>query len=115
MDGLSSRRGDAPGVRLEVDDRTERQQRNKPWLAEHPLVVALVGAALLSGMFGFLGRSGDSSSGLGVDLALGLLAGGALGWGFSVENREVVPRGIRVAAYSACAFGLVAFAVVKTV
>jgi hypothetical protein len=94
MDGLSSRRGDAPGVRLEVDDRTERQQRNKPWLAEHPLVVALVGAALLSGMFGFLG---------------------ALGWGFSVENREVVPRGIRVAAYSACAFGLVAFAVVKTV
>jgi hypothetical protein len=101
------------GMRLEVDEPTERQRRNKRWLAEHPLIVALVGAVLFGGMFGLLGSSGDSSSGVGIGIVLGVVAGGGLGWAFSVENREVVQRGTKVAAYSACALGLVAFAFVK--
>lgn len=101
------------GMRLEIDHPTERQKRNKRWLAEHPLIVALVGAALFGVMSGFVGRMGDSSSGIGIGAALGVVAGGGLGWAISVENREVVSLRTKIAAYSACALGLVALAIIK--
>lgn len=100
-------------MRLEVDEPAEGQKRNKRWLADHPLVVSLIGAVLFAGLFGLLGSSGDSSSGLGIGAVLGAFAGAGFGWAFSVENRTSVGRGTQIAAYSLCALGLIAFVVVK--
>lgn len=101
------------GMRLEADEPTEWQKRNKRWLADHPVIVSLVGAVLFSSMLGLLGSSGESRSGLGVGLVLGAVAGAGLGLAFSIENRESVARGAKILAYSLCGLGVLALFVVK--
>lgn len=98
-------------MRLEVDEPTEWQKRNKRWLADHPVFVALAGAAIFACLGSLLSSSGDTPSGLLIGIGLGALIGLGIGWGFSVEHREYVPRRLQVAVYAAGALGLVGFAI----
>lgn len=81
---------------------TARQKRNSTWLATHPGAVAAVAAfAFGAGGVGYGVVTDDEVGWLNpmVGGLLGLLLGAVLGWGFSVENREHRPRGLRMILY----------------
>ncbi|MCL8026010.1 hypothetical protein [Nocardioides bruguierae] len=79
-------------MRLETDDLSPTQERNRSWLATHPLALAailgVVGAVLVPIAYG------GSVAGL-----VGLLGGAAIGWGVSVEYRREQPRGAAKLGY----------------
>jgi hypothetical protein len=93
------------GLRWEVDEPTEWQLRNKRWLAEHPLITSLVGAVLFVGVGLLFADAKDFS--LGTGALVGAVAGAALGWGFSAENREHVDGRTRAVYFAATAVGIV--------
>lgn len=81
---------------------TAWQKRNSSWLASHPGTVAAAGAWLFgAGGVGYGALVNDDVRWLGpvVGGLIGVLLGAMLGWGFSVENRERRPRGLRMVLY----------------
>lgn len=95
------------GLRLEVDEPTEWQQRNRRWLASHPGLVAAVTAVLFGSMGAGYATLRDTS--WLTPLVGGLLgagAGGLLGWGFSIENRHHPTRRSKVIYGVVCVVGL---------
>lgn len=86
------------GLRLEVDEPTERQRRNSRWLAEKPRTTSIIGAFVFGAVGIVYALSADISwlspfLGAVIGLAVGVL----LGWAFSVSHRDPAPRGrIRV-------------------
>ena len=99
------------GLRLEVDEPTEWQLRNKRWLAEHPLVTSLVGAVLFVGVGLMFADAKDFS--LRTGALVGAVAGAILGWAFSVENREHVDGRTRAVYLAATAVGVVVLVALK--
>lgn len=89
------------GLRLEVDEPTEYQLRNKRWMAQHPVKMAL-GVALLMAPLGALLAGARDVAWLSVPVGASIGAGiGALtGWATSVESRESVPRGVTLGLYA---------------
>lgn len=81
------------GLRLEVDEPTERQQRNARWAADHPGACAAAGAVL----FAVLGLVAYDA----IGALVGVVLGGIVGWGFSVENTRETPRGTKLVLYVA--------------
>lgn len=99
------------GHRLEVDNPTEWQRRNQRWLANHPQVTCLVGAAIFAGVGVLFADLADVSWLLGILLSAGY--GGVLGWGFSIDNQGSSPSGLTKVVYGFCIVvgitGLIAF------
>lgn len=104
------------GLRLEVDEPSERQERNKRWLANHPVAVAVAGA-VVCGLLGLLwGVSSDASwASPPVGAACGLALGALIGGLFSVENRGHGTRGLTLAMYGAGLAVVVGVVLVLTV
>lgn len=85
------------GLRLEVDEPSDRQLRNARWLAGHPGATALIGAVV----FALIGLAGVASSDVPtwVGGAVGAVLGAVGGWAFSVENRRITPGGVTRVLY----------------
>jgi hypothetical protein len=94
------------GHRLEVDNPTQWQRRNQRWLAEHPWVTTLVGAAAFTGLGLLVAETANFSQLLG--LLFGAVFGGTCGWAFSVDNHETSPRGLRKFLYGLAVFAGIA-------
>ena len=80
------------GLRLEVDEPSDRQLRNKRWLAHHPLVITVVGAAIFGALGLVVANMADFRPVVGGVLAAAY--GALLGWAFSLEHRDSTPRGL---------------------
>lgn len=88
------------GLRLEVDEPTENQLRNKRWMAQHPVKMVLVVAVLMAPLGAFLAAARDLAwLSVPVGASLGAGIGALIGWATSVESRESVPRGVTLALY----------------
>jgi hypothetical protein len=70
-------------------DISERQHRNREWVASHPLAVALMGAVLMGVISSAIGMVKWGKGGALLMMLLGLSAGCFGGVAWSIENREL--------------------------